>query len=128
METKLGASVFQSQEVKLYSYEIPHVETGEIIGQMFLAGFKQPVLDKYRDIRNGEGRKRGDEAKARAFLFKKVYRKFEFTEELKGQGAELDLGDCPNETEWWLKECEMVVDAVIIKHLGEVFPDVDVKK
>jgi hypothetical protein len=128
MSKKFGAAAFQSQEDHLYPYDIPNAETGEVMGQIFLKGFKQPVLDKYRDIRNGEGRKRGDESKARAYLFRKTYAKFEFTEELKKEGAELDLGECPNEIDFWLTSCAMVVDATIIKHLGEVFPDVDVKK
>src|SRR5689334_21290629 len=123
-EKRIGVDRFRSEEEDLYGYEIPDAKTKEPLGTMFLRGFKQPALDRYREIRNGTGRGKGDAAKAREYLFKRTYAKFEFTE----AGCVIDLGQCKTETEFFLSNCGMVVDAVLIQHLAVVFPDVDEKK
>jgi hypothetical protein len=120
---KVGASAFQAKESDLYDYSFPDA-AGKQIGTMYLRAFPQPVLDRYRDLRNGDGRRKGDPTAARAYLLKKTYAKFEFLEE----DCELDIGECKTDPDFFMKYAEMQVDAVLINHLEAVFPGVDSKK
>ena|ERR1700742_2360574 len=121
MSKKVGASAFSKD--KEYRYDVKNPE-GVVIGEIVLNAFKQPVLDRYREIRNGNGRSKGSIPKARAYLFEKTYSRFEFAE----KDCELDLGECRTEVDFFLTNCLMTVDAIIIQHLAEVFPDVDPKE
>lgn len=126
---KVGSAKFGGSK-KLYKYEVPNAETGGLLGTMYMMGFKQPILDRYREIRNGNGRSKGDNAKAREYLFKKTFDHFEFEPDEDGSNLELDLeGEgCKTELEFFLTKAEMTVDAVVIQHVSVVFPDVDEKK
>jgi hypothetical protein len=132
---KVGASAFEGEQEKLFGYSVPNAQTGEELGTIYYKNVDQPVIDQYRKLRNGspDGRTRGDEAKARQYLFRKAYVKFEFTK----PGQELDLGDFTaknpieqhnKDIEFFLTKTLKVVDATIIKYLNEVFPDIDSKK
>ena len=121
---KIGAAAFQGEEDDVFRYEFKHAQTGEPLGAFCLRGFKQATLDRYRDIRNGNGRSKGDNPKARAFLFRKTYVRFEFYD----KDCELDLGDYKNDVDFFLGECQMAVDAVVQQHTAAVFPEVDEKK
>jgi hypothetical protein len=124
-KTKVGVSAFGGSEDQLFEYTVLHAQTKEPLGTLFLRNVKQPVIDRYRDIRNGDGaRRKGDVAKAREFLFTKTFTKFEFIEE----GDEFDLGECKTVLEFLLKKADKVVDSCLISYLNEVFPEVDGKK
>ncbi|HEX8091034.1 MAG TPA: hypothetical protein VF762_19425, partial [Blastocatellia bacterium] len=81
---------------------------------------------KYRDIRNGDGRRKGNKEAAREYLFKKIFVRFEFAE----ASAELDLSACKEKTSlgFFLEKCGKLVDALNIQYLDAFFPDVDLKK
>ncbi|MCI0489388.1 MAG: hypothetical protein L0229_22575 [Blastocatellia bacterium] len=118
---KTGASFFESAEGEEHPFTIPNAqEPGKVLGDMFLKRVKQPVIDKFREIRNGEGRRKGNPAAARRYLFKQAYVRFEFFD----SGREIDLGDSPNETEFFVRKAEMLVDAVLIEYLNKLFPEV----
>lgn len=120
---RISFGAFQADD-NLHRYTVPNAQTGEPLGRLVLKGFNQPVLDRYREILNGNGRTRGDKPKARDYLFRKTYSGFEFAEE----GCEFDLGQGQTEIDFFLQGCAMVVDAALIQHLAEVFPDIDSKK
>lgn len=111
---------------------------GVVKGFMTLHLVKQAAIDKYRDIRNGDGRRKPDVAAARQYLFKRAYGKaegsgsgFRFADQFAGW--ELDLSKyqgAPRDQEiaFWLGEGEMIVDATLIAYLNHFFPDIDSKK
>ena len=117
---KFADDFFSGVEEEEYPFTVPNAKTGEPLGDIFLKRVKQPIIDKYRDLRNGEGRRKGNPAAARRYLFKQAYKRFEFLE----PGCEIDLGDSPNEVEFFIRKAEMLVDAVLIEYLAKVFPDV----
>jgi len=123
-KVKVGGAAFDGDEEEFFEYTVPNAQTKKPLGTLFLKNVKQPVIDRYRDIRNGNGRQKGDTAKAREYLFRKAYGKFEFAE----PGVEFDLGKCKTELEFFLLNATKVVDASMIAYLGEVFPDVEGKK
>lgn len=117
---------------------------GVVKGYMTLHVVKQPTIDRFRDIRNGDGRRKPDVAGARQYLFRRCYGKtpgadgapnsesgFRFAEQFSGW--ELDLRPyqgTPRDKEiaFWLTEGEMIVDATLIAYLNHFFPDIDSKK
>lgn len=123
---KIGVEAFSGDADALYEYTVPHAQTGDPLGVMFLSSVDQAVIDRFRDIRNGsaDGRRKGDASKAREFLFQKAFVRFELVD----KDAELDLGDSPSPVQFFLKKAAKVVDAVMIQYFGDVFPDVDGKK
>ena len=123
---KAGLSAFESSGEEEHGFLIPNAQRPEeTLGTMYLRRVKQPILDKYRDIRNGEGRRKGNPAEARRFLFKRAYVRFEFS----NPAMEIDLGDYANEVEFFSRGAEMLVDAVLLQYLDKLFPDVlDQKK
>lgn len=129
---KIGASEFEGEDETFYDYEVPNAKTGKLLGVMTLRYVKQQVIDKYRELRNGsnDGRRKGDVAKAREFLFQKTYVRFVFVDEdgKPDPTKEIDLGDCKTDLEFFIKKTTKVVDAVMIQYLAQVFPDVDPKK
>ncbi|HKQ06604.1 MAG TPA: hypothetical protein VJ464_15835 [Blastocatellia bacterium] len=129
---ELSADAFEPQaetpeEENLHRYEVPNVKTGEPLGEMVMRGFKQPVLDRYREIRNGTGRAKGDNGKAREYLFRRTFVRFE-PYPVDGVTPTLNLGQCKTPLEFFLAKALMVVDAVVQQHVAAVFPDVDEKK
>ena len=128
---KVGAVFFDGSPDKEYGYPVPNAETGGELGTIYYSNIGQKRIDEYRLMRNGDGgRRKGHEGKAREFLFKLAYKRFEFSEE----GQELDLGDFvakspaeqrDKEIQFFLHKALKVVDATVIKFLNEVYPDIE---
>jgi hypothetical protein len=134
VKTKVGVAAFDGSQEREYGYSVPDAQSGEELGTIYYRNIGQKKIDEYRLIRNGDGgRRKGHEGKAREFLFRLAYLRFEFTE----PGKELDLGDFvaknpieqrEKEISFFLVNALKVVDATIIRYLNEVFPDIDEKK
>jgi len=117
---------------------------GTVKGFMTLHLVKQPTIDKFRDIRNGDGRRKADAAGGREYLFKRCYGKspttdgssnnesgFRFAPQFSGWALDLERytgTQRDKEVAFFLAECEMIVDATVIAYLNHFFPDVDSKK
>lgn len=117
----VGASLFEGDAEDLVKIGVPSAKTGALLGTMFLKRVPQSIRDKYRDILNGVGRKKGKPQAARQYLFKKAFVRFDF-EDSKMQ---LALGKHKEPVEFFINECDTVVDAVIIQYHQETFPDVE---
>ena len=119
---RLGASAFETQEDQTIDIPIKHATTGEALGNMRLRHVKMPVIDEYRDIRNGDGRKKGNVPRARKFLFRKIFVSFVPDD----PSDTLDLAQGQSELEFFLPN-EKLLDRVLIDYLEQTYPDIDLK-
>ncbi|MEK6323627.1 MAG: hypothetical protein AABN33_18455 [Acidobacteriota bacterium] len=131
-EVKIGFGDLEGTEEDLVEVPVPHIKTGEPVGTMFFRRVKMPIISRYREIRNGEGRKKGNEIKANEYLFTRAFDRFEF--KVRGASGEwvenpatLDLGPHKTELAFWLS-CGKLVDSLLIKFNTENFPELDLRK
>jgi hypothetical protein len=122
----VGVGAFEGDDDQIAEFNVPNAQTGERLGGMFLRNVRQPVIDKYRDIRNGDGRRKGDKEAARLYLFKRIFVRFEFDE----PGVEVDTTGCKEKTPlgFFLEKCGKLVDALNIQYLEHFYPDIDSHK
>jgi hypothetical protein len=100
--------------------------TEEVTGHLVFKEVKMPVIDTYRDLHHGTGKgmRRPDKAKARIYLFKQAFIRFEPAD----KEANLALADNQSEADFFLANAPKLVDRLIIEYLNETYPELDLGK
>ena len=122
-EIFLDDDAFEPGADDLVEIGVLHPRTGALVGTMFLKHVGMAVIDRYRDLRNGDGRNRGNPGNARRFLFRTAFVRFEPTD----PKARLPLKPKQSELDYFLGK-EKLVDRTLLEYLGQTYPEVDLSK
>jgi hypothetical protein len=141
---RADVDLFEGADEETEPFEVYSMKDNSLLlGYIYLKNVKQPIFDTYRDLRNGDGRKQGNKAKAREYLLKRCYATkapkeemvnvgFEFVGDLAG--VELNLDKYKAQPTQRAKEIAFFIDAAkttdaaLIAWMGRFFPDVHFPK
>src|SRR5262244_1001996 len=118
-EIILSRSAFEAGDDEVFPFTVMG-PTDEPVGEIHMKTVPMPVMDKYRNILNGIGRRNGNPKEAREYLFRKAFVKFE----PKQPGAKLALNGHKSDLEFFIAETPKVVDRVVLAYHSRNYTDV----
>src|SRR5215471_1083631 len=94
-EIVLGKSDFEPGDDEIFGFTVLN-QSGDPVGKIFMKPVSMAVMDRYRDILNGVGRRQGHPREAREFLFRSAFVRFEPEQPnaklgLNGHSSEVDF-------------------------------------